>query len=205
MGPALTARGADAEKSRAPARDLRHGRRPRQRRDVATAPASSRSPAAAKPALTSRRSSRVPMREPRPLVDRVERVRVLRRERAAAGQPGDLAQRLRVGRDGQDLAVRASARPSARAERDGEDRDVRGAAPRGRRRPGRGRPSWRRPTAARSPRAGASLPRSPSARSAPASASPVAVPPLATQAGQRRAHRLRGPASGASTVWAASE
>ena len=46
-------------------RDPAYGSRPVQRREETSAPASSSSPAAAKPTVTSRLSSRVPIREPR--------------------------------------------------------------------------------------------------------------------------------------------
>ena len=54
--------GAATEPGARPA--FRHGRRPRQRSDVAAAPASSSSPAAANPALISRFSLRVPICDP---------------------------------------------------------------------------------------------------------------------------------------------
>ena len=136
-------------------REAGYGSRPRQRSDVNAAPPSSSRPAAANPGadLALLLLGADPRAER--LVDLVERVGVLGRERAAAGDPGDLGQRLRVGRDRQDLAAeprRRRRRCRARRCRSGRSRREPPARPR----PGRARSWTRRRRAARSRPAGCS-------------------------------------------------
>ena len=144
---------------------------------------------------------------PELLVDAIELVGVLGRERLTVRDARDLAQRLGIGRD-RDVAVEPAGHDAlGRAERDGVDRDLQPRRPRARPRSGRCPRSSCRRRAARSRRAGgascASIRRR-RCRAPSYSASPVAVPPEACRPSSVTASVSRS-SVGRSTVCGESE